>query len=183
MAAPSQTLVSSLTARDIMQRHVVSIHPEASVRELVQVLTEKGISGVPVLDRRGKVLGVVSATDVMQLASHDTEIPAGQLSWEPVLLPEETDQEDGFSYFLLPESPVRFSAPSPDAASELTFDRVRVSEIMTPVAFNVGSNARIAEVLQLFVRGRIHRVLVVDGGLLLGIITPFDILRALADSD
>jgi CBS domain-containing protein len=181
MTSTTQTLLPNLTARDIMQRHVVAIPPGASVRELVQVLTEEGISGVPVLDPKGKVLGVVSATDVMQLAAHDAEIPAGQVSWEPILLPEEADQEDGASYFLWPESRVRFTAPSPAAASESTFDTYLVREIMTPVAFTVAPNASLAEVVRLIVRGRIHRVLVVEDGMLLGIVTPFDILRGFAE--
>jgi CBS domain-containing protein len=178
MAAASLTVDRALTAREVMQFHVVSIQPDATVRELVQLLDEEGITGVPVLNRGGRILGVVSATDVMRLAAHEMEIPAGQPSWEPVLLPEEADQEDGASYFLLPESRVRFTAPFPEAASEATFDRIQVREIMTPVAFTVRPTDLVADIVRLFVNGRIHRVLVVENGLLLGIVTPFDVLRA-----
>lgn len=178
MSAGTPTLDRAATARDVMQLRVVSIGPDATVRELVQLLADEGISGVPVLHPTGRILGVVSATDVMSLAAHETEIPSGQLSWEPVLLPEEADQEDGASYFLLPESRVRFTSPLPDAAAEAAFDHVRVREIMTPVAFTVRPSDRLEDVVRLFVRGRIHRVLVVDDGMLLGIITPFDVLRA-----
>jgi CBS domain-containing protein len=179
MVAASLKLDTTLRARDLMQYHVVSVGPEATVRQLVQLLTEKGVSGAPVLDRHGKILGVVSTTDVMRLAAHEAEVPAGQSSWEPVVLPEEADQEDGPSYFLLAESPVRFTAPFPEAVSESTFDRYQVREIMTPVAFMVPPSATIPELIRLFVRGRIHRVLVVEKGMLLGIVTPFDILRVL----
>jgi CBS domain-containing protein len=183
MGAAVETPNRVLTARDIMQYHVISVSPEATVRQLVQELVEEGISGVPVLNRNGRILGVVSATDVMRIAAHESEIPAGQLSWEPVLLPEEADQEDGASYFLLPESRVRFTAPFPDATTESTFDRFQVKDIMTPVAFSVPPSATIQEMVQLFVRGRIHRVLVVDKGMLLGIVTPFDILRTQVEEE
>jgi CBS-domain-containing membrane protein len=180
MASMKQT-DRELTARDVMQTEVVSIAPEASIRDLVQMLTDQGISGVPVIDARRRILGVVSATDVMQLAAHEAEIPAGHLSWEPVLLPEEADQEDGASYFMMPESRVRFTSPSPDATSESAFDRTRVRDIMTAVAFTVRPEDSVQELVRLFVRGRIHRVLVVEGGVLHGIATPFDVLRAQLD--
>jgi len=180
---PSLQTIRDLTARDMMQTAVVSIAPDASIRDLVQLLTEEGISGAPVIDERRRILGVVSSTDVMQFSAHEAEIPAGQLSWEPVLLPEEMDQEDGSSYFLLPESRVRFTAPSPDASSESAFDRTRVRDIMTPVAFTVDPGDPAAELVRLFVRGRIHRVLVVERGVLRGIVTPFDVLRAQLDTD
>jgi CBS domain-containing protein len=183
MEAASQALERVQSVQDIMQHHVVTIGSEATVRDLVQVLSDAGISGAPVVNRNGKVLGVVSATDVMRLAAHEAEIPAGQVSWEPVVLPEEADQEDGSSYFMWPESRVRFTAPSPDAASESTFDRFLVREIMTPVAFSVQPNASISEVIRHFVQGRIHRVLVVEKGILLGIVTPLDVLRTLDVSE
>jgi CBS-domain-containing membrane protein len=182
MATTELVLDRALTARDVMQYHVVSIAPDASVRQLVQLLADEGISGAPVLDPRGKIRGVVSATDVMRLAAHEAEIPAGQLSWEPILLPEETDEEAP-AYFTLPETPVRFTSPPADAATEAAFDRYQVKEIMTPVAFTVRPEAALAELIRLFVRGRIHRVLVVEAGMLLGIVTPFDILRTLPDGD
>lgn len=181
MATPDRAAGRAQTVRDVMQFHVVTVPPRATVRELIQILSEEGISGAPVLDPHGKILGVVSATDVIRLAAHEAEIPAGQLSWEPALLPEEQDEDDGASYFALPETPVRFTAPVPGAAAETAFDRYRVEDIMTPVAFSVAPDASLQEVVQLFVRGRIHRVLVVDRGMLLGIATPFDVLGALFD--
>src|SRR5680860_565491 len=52
--------MEGLKVRDIMQVEVVTIGPEASVRELSVLLGEKGVSGVPVVDGQGKVVGVVS---------------------------------------------------------------------------------------------------------------------------
>src|SRR5680860_899180 len=57
--------MEGLKVRDIMQVEVVTIGPEASVRELSVLLGEKGVSGVPVVDGQGKVVGVVSEGDVI----------------------------------------------------------------------------------------------------------------------
>ena len=57
-----------MNVRDIMRTDVVTAHPDQTVRELTRVLAEHGISGVPVVTDSGEVLGVVSASDVIQVA-------------------------------------------------------------------------------------------------------------------
>lgn len=56
------------TVRDAMRTEVVSATPETTVEELIELLREEEISGVPVVDRDGSVVGVVSETDVLRLA-------------------------------------------------------------------------------------------------------------------
>ena len=53
-----------MNVRDIMRTAVVTAHPDQTVRELTRLLSEHGISGVPVVDDGGAVLGVVSSSDV-----------------------------------------------------------------------------------------------------------------------
>lgn len=161
---------------EIMQYQIVTVPPEATVRELVQTLIEEGISGAPVVDARGSILGVVSATDVLRLVGSEAEIPAGHVSWAPLTLAEETD--DGVSHFFTaPDEPPAFTAPVGDVRVESGLDELTVRDIMTPLAFSVGSRDAVADVVRMMVRGRIHRVLVVDDGVLRGIVTPFDVLR------
>ena len=52
--------MAELKVRDIMQTAVVKVGPETTVRELAEVLAEHKISGVPVVDDEGRVIGVVS---------------------------------------------------------------------------------------------------------------------------
>ena len=54
------------TVRDVMTRPVVSVDRGASYRNLVDLLTEKRISALPVIDEAGHVLGVVSETDLLE---------------------------------------------------------------------------------------------------------------------
>lgn len=169
--------IASRTVRDIMRTQVVAVVPEMTVRELAQTLQEEEISGAPVLGPTGKILGVVSMTDVVRLASREAEIPSGQPSWEPVLLREE-ENSAAAEY----GDEVRFTSPEPEFLAEHAFDGYRVQDIMTPVAFSVGPDDTIQEVLRFFLRGRVHRALVVDHGTLLGIVTPFDVLELLQDA-
>lgn len=155
---------------------MVGVVPEMTVRELIQVLVENSITGAPVLDQRGKAIGVVSMTDVLRLASHEAEMPSGQLTWEPMITPEEVGGDDDLPRS---ESPVPFTEPQRDVVEEASFDGYQVRDIMTPVAFTLRPSDTLATAAGFLLRGRIHRALVSEDGVLHGIITPFDVLQAL----
>jgi hypothetical protein len=50
---------------DVMTRDVITVTPETTLRELATILSEKHINGVPVVDDKGNVLGVVSESDLV----------------------------------------------------------------------------------------------------------------------
>lgn len=164
---------------EIMKTSVVSVSPEQSIRELVQVLAREGISGAPVIDAVGRVVGVVSATDVLRFAAQEGEVSSGQVAWSPRVLPEEVEGDDGLAtYFLESEPPAGFTFPADGELAETGLDELTVRDIMTPVAFSVRPGDFVSELVLLLLRGRIHRALVVEDGKLLGIVTPFDVLAA-----
>lgn len=178
-AAPA----AGLTVRDILWPQVVSVAPDDTVRDLVAVLAREGVSGVPVLERNGRVAGVVSATDVVRLAARAVEVPAGHPSWEQSVLPEEADDDAVAAYLAARGVPVAFTdldAGPPDPEDD-RYEAYAVRDVMTPVAFSVSPDDSVAELARFLLRGRIHRALVIEDGRLLGIVTPFDILRALYD--
>ena len=123
------------TVRDVMKTDVVAVVPEMTVRELIQLLLEEQITGAPVLGPAGKVLGVVSNTDVLRLAARCR------------LVPELGD--------------------------------ARVGDIMTPVAFTIHPEESLADLAHFFRCGRVHRALVMEDGMLLGVVTPYDTIQAL----
>ena len=166
----------SKLVRDAMQYSVIGVVPEMTVRELIHVLLENSITGVPVLDPQGKAIGVVSMTDVLQLAGHEVEIPSGQLTWEPVIEAEEVSGDDDVTRSF---SPVPFTEPRADGVNEAAFDQYHVRDIMTPVAFTLSPADTLETAVGFLLRGRIHRALVAEAGVLHGIITPFDVLKAL----
>ncbi|HEX7243670.1 MAG TPA: CBS domain-containing protein [Longimicrobiaceae bacterium] len=164
---------SPQVVRDIMQTRVLSISPDATIRELVHLLVEHSITGVPVLDGWRRIVGVVSATDVLRFSKHEAEIPAGQLAWAPAALHEEAEREGEFL--------AAFTDPDFGSVPEAGLDACTVRDIMTSMAFTVSPADPLADVAQVLLRGRIHRALVVEEGELLGIVTPFDVLRAVFD--
>ncbi|MDX1493511.1 MAG: CBS domain-containing protein [Longimicrobiales bacterium] len=177
------------TVRDIMQRDVVTISIEESARSLARLLADEEISGVPVLDPNGRVVGVASTTDLVRLAAGDTEVSFSAMSLARDFdravaeMSDDPEAEAGTALgFFLPEDAPGFGPTLFEDLPESTFDRATVADVMTPVSFSVAPDMEIPELCQYLVRGRIHRALVVDDGELLGIVTSQDVLRAVADS-
>lgn len=171
-----------VTVRDIMQTEVATASPEMTVRELARLWDDYGISGAPVCDASGRVLGVVSATDLVRLTAEapDDAVAPGPPYEE---LPPEEVEEDGeaatWYYFLAEEAPSRYDG-APAGIPEAAAGGVTVGDIMTPVIFSVRPQTTLPELARFLIRARIHRALVMEAGRLLGIVTAFDVLRAVA---
>lgn len=165
------------TVAEIMERKLVTVPADATVRHAVHLLTEEGISGAPVVEEGGRTVGVVSASDVLQLASRDAEIPAGARPARAAP-PDDPVGEPPPGFFTSEE-------PAGDLLDgleipESIFDDYSVADIMTPAAFSVTPDTSIADLADFLLRGRIHRALVMEGEELRGIVTSFDVLRTLA---
>ena len=80
-----------MIARDVMTREVVTISPAATIKELSKVLVRNRISGVPVVDGRGKILGVVSEADVVEKRGKRV---GSIFSAPPITVTEETPVEE-----------------------------------------------------------------------------------------
>ena len=146
-----------------MTSNVITVGDDATLSELVATLSEHMITGAPVVDENGKLVGVVSTTDI---ALHSTKRTSNirrdrppdfyLRGWELI--------EDEFRSFSIEE----------DAGQV-------VRDIMTPVIFSVSENATFAEMADTMVGGRVHRLIVTDGDRVVGIVTTLDLLRGLRD--
>jgi predicted transcriptional regulator len=79
-----------MIARDIMTRKVYTISPQASVQEVAQLLSRKSISGVPVIDKDGKIIGIVTEADIIGKVNREGLCVADIMSPEIITVDEET---------------------------------------------------------------------------------------------
>ena len=79
-----------MIARDIMTRNVYTISPEASVQEVAQLLSRKSISGVPVSDKEGRIIGIVTEADIIGKVNREGLCVADIMSPEIIAVDEET---------------------------------------------------------------------------------------------
>jgi CBS domain-containing protein len=151
------------TAADLMTSNPVSVRDAATVRELVALLTDKGISAAPVINEAGHPIGVVSRADVLTYDREKVEYVRP--------LPEYYDRSD-----LATDAGEKLG---PGFQVERAEDGL-VVDIMTPVVFSVGPGTPAAEVVRDMVALKVHRLFVVDAdGVLVGVISALDVLRHL----
>jgi len=153
-----------LLAHDVMQKHVVTVTPETSVEDLADLLIGSRIGGVPVLDGE-EIVGVVSRSDFARALSLERTLAA---------LTAEGEDRDVLS----PGEAAESVKLPPHLLARLEGRRVR--DIMSPAPLTVLPETPIQEVADLMASNHLHRVLVVDGKALRGVISALDIVALVA---
>jgi CBS domain-containing protein len=176
--------------RDIMTTDVLTVAPELSIREAMELLASRHVSGAPVV-AGGDVVGVVSATDLMSFAAALPGVPTEreQVSapddWQaPEEWEEGGDPPGSFFTEMWDDAGVdaetRFDAL--DSPEWNSLEEHTVSEVMTrsPVCA-LAPHVSVPEGADFMQRAGVHRVLVMEGDQLVGIVTTTDIARAVAE--
>lgn len=158
-----------LKAREIMHRDVITVSAMAPIHEFLDLARKRGITGAPIVDETGRVVGVVSISDVTRYTSEhageSTSLRNSSVSdFYSVSLENIQDYDSMYGYVL-----------------EKTHS-VTVREIMTDHVIAVTGNDSVQEVARLMVEKEIHRVIVMDQDHMAGIITTTDILRLVMNS-
>lgn len=125
---------------ELMQKPVKTVSLDAMVSDAVVTLADSHISALPVVDGMGRMVGVVSTTDI---------------------LTSEAEAEDS-------------------TAREALFEDTIVRDIMTLHPLTVSPDTEVKEAAQQMLYAEIHRLFVVNGERVVGVISTTDIMRAVA---
>ena len=147
-----QRLQPKITVEDVMTRRVVTARTDSDIRDVSALLSENRISGLPVVDERGHVVGVVSEADLLSLAG----------------------MERGHSFKDIVKHILGESVPRRKQGS-------RVGEIMSSPALTTRPETDIRDVAKILESKGIKRLPVVDEeNRLVGIVSRGDIVRAMS---
>ena len=141
------------TVGDAMTRQVLTVHPDTPFKQIAELLVGQGIDAVPVVDTAGQVLGVVSGSD---LTCHEETAPTlGQ-----------------------------FLTHGRTTLTHARKARARTArELMTSPVRTIRPDAGVCDALKAMIRGGVGRLVVMDGGRLVGILARSDLLRVYTRSD
>ncbi len=147
-----------LKARDIMTREVITIRPDASIGDLAQLMDTHRISGVPVVQEGGRLVGIITQTDLVQRA-RDLELP-------PAL--------NILDLHIFLETQSRFQRRLQKMLGST------VQEVMTDQPLTISPEMPVTEVAAFMDRKKVHTLPVMEEGRLVGIIGKIDLVRGLA---
>ena len=146
-----------MTAKEVMSQPVITVTPTTPVQEVARLLSARRISGVPVVDSAGKLVGMVTEAD---------------------LLLKEAGPGEG------PKLPFLFPHAAKEQHEWLKrYEGNVAGDIMTPKAITVSEDTPVRKVAALLARNKINRVPVVRGDAVVGIIGRHDILKVFDQSD
>ena len=146
------------TAGDLMTRDVATVHPEASLLDAVKLMARRHISGVPVVDDAGNIVGMMSEGDLVRWHEGLSERQARWLD----MLAEGQELAPAF-------------------LAGIQEQHRKVKSVMAPGAVTVTEDVPAREIAHLMFNKNIKRVPVVRGGKLVGIVARSDLIRALAE--
>jgi CBS domain-containing protein len=148
---------AAFTAGDLMTRDVAAVRPDASLRDAVRAMAKRGISGIPVVDNGGSVVGMLTEGDLLRWHEGYTE---RQEHWLEMLA-------DGLEL-------------APEFLKGILEQNSKVSTVMSKDAITVTEEMPAREVAQLMYAKNIKRTPVVRDGKLVGIVSRSDLIRALS---
>lgn len=143
---------------DVMTPDVIAVEPDASIQALAKLLSERGISGVPVVDLDNRLVGIVSEGDLLHRTEIGTErrIEHRRSRWLDTIA---SDEELAREY--------------------VKSHSHKVKDVMTVNVISVTETIELADVAMLLETKRIKRVPVVRDGQIVGIISRANLVRAL----
>jgi CBS domain-containing protein len=147
-----------MLARELMTTDLATVPPEMPLSAVARLMAERGISGLPVVDGDGRLLGIVTEGDLIRRLASAAEKPS---SWFAGL----------------------FAAPGTQAARYAKTHGRHAQDAMTVALHSAGEDTPVEQIAALFERTGIRRVPILRDGRLVGLVSRADLLRALLDRE
>jgi len=143
-----------MNATDVMTRNVISVAPDMTVLQAARLMLQHHISGLPVIDKAGKLIGVLSEGDFLR--RQETRTERRRSRWLEFLM-----------------------GPGRTAAEYTHSHGSKVSEVMTGDVRTVSEDTSLEDIVELMERYRIKRVPVLRGSEVVGIVTRSNLMHAM----
>src|SRR5262245_35481816 len=144
-----------MRAHQIMTKPVITVSPETTILEAANIMLQKHVSGLPVVDSGGELVGIVSEGDFIRRSEIGTQRKRGR--WLRFIL-----------------------GPGRSAADFVQEHGRRVAEVMTKDPLTITEDTRMPEIVELMEKNIVKRLPVVHDGKLVGIVSRANLLQAVA---
>ena len=148
-----------LTARDIMEKNVISVAPDTDITSAAKQLLENHINGMPVLDGNGAIIGILCQSDLIFQQKEIPYPPIFTVLDSYIPLTSSQKMEDEFKKM-----------------SAVTVEQAMVKEVVT-----VNADTPVTEIAGLMVEKHLHTIPVVEDRKVIGIIGKEDVLKIMVD--
>lgn len=147
-----------ITAKDIMTRDVITVKPETSIEELARILIENRISGAPVVDDKGNLIGIVTENDLIS-QNKRLHIP---------------------TVFRLFDALIMLERPKKIEEEIKRLTATRVWDICTKNVITVNEDTPLQEIATIMSEKKVHLIPVMKDKKIAGIIGKADLIKAMA---
>lgn len=139
-----------MQVKDIMTSPVITVSPDASLKEVGEIFKQKRISGVPVQEADGKIIGIVTITDMLRILGQIYELKESEKEHQDIALSKMYEEEKA---------------------------RAKVRNVMSKSIFVVKHTDSIEEIMRLMFKNNIHTIPVSDEeGKIIGVVGRRDII-------
>lgn len=144
--------------RDVMSRPVITVRPEASLEVAASMMSTHGVSGLPVVDRRPRLVGVLSQKDVVRVLHERAGLSLPGGIFDLILDSTKTRRSD------LPRE------------CRTILETTRVRHAMSSRPITVSAQLSLDDAIRVLIEHKINRLPVMENGTLVGIVTRHDLL-------
>jgi len=150
-------------AKDLMSEKVVCVHPDTPIHTLIKILIKNHINGAPVVNKDGKLVGVVSKTDIVEYDEKTSKkrVPSSKKSFY-------SDTNGKLKKALAKISKAK------------SFGNAVVQDIMTSHVVTAQADDTIDRLAKIMYDKKIHRIIIQDKEQVIGVVSTLDILHAVS---